>query len=256
MCEESGLDWYYFGARYYDPVIGRWLQVDPKAYKKPWLSPYVYCSNSPTNRFDPDGNTDYKAAITSGIGMVGSGAAIGTGFLTMIGTSYATIQSGGSASPITVPSFLKGFAVFTGGVTGFGISLGNFVMALKTPDGLTAKQYSMVTEINNAFGGNKLSGHVLELLSGAKDLKGITSITEKGLVFLIQKLSAAGKSADEIMNILNELYNEQGTQGEGQNQQQDNIQQSDSDNDDSGDDDEEKKKTDNSWWDDYDPSRS
>lgn len=29
------------------------------AEKKPWLSPYHYCSNNPINRIDPDGRVDY-----------------------------------------------------------------------------------------------------------------------------------------------------------------------------------------------------
>ena len=33
---------YYFGERYYDPGIGRWLTVDPKAWKYPQWSPYCY----------------------------------------------------------------------------------------------------------------------------------------------------------------------------------------------------------------------
>ena len=27
---------------------------------KPWLTPYHYCSNNPTNRIDPDGLTDFE----------------------------------------------------------------------------------------------------------------------------------------------------------------------------------------------------
>jgi RHS repeat-associated protein len=51
---ETGYD--YFGARYYDSRIGRWLQVDPLFEKYPWISPYSYALNSPSRYIDPDGS--------------------------------------------------------------------------------------------------------------------------------------------------------------------------------------------------------
>jgi RHS repeat-associated protein len=45
----------YFGARYYDARIGRWLSRDPLAEKYPSLSPYVYCADNPLKFVDPNG---------------------------------------------------------------------------------------------------------------------------------------------------------------------------------------------------------
>ena len=50
--EENGINWYYFGARYYDPVIGRWLSVDPMEGKHPDYTPYAYVYNQPTKLID------------------------------------------------------------------------------------------------------------------------------------------------------------------------------------------------------------
>jgi RHS repeat-associated protein len=52
------LDWYDYGARYYDPALGRWHVVDPMAHEREWLSPYNFCSLNPISRTDPTGALD------------------------------------------------------------------------------------------------------------------------------------------------------------------------------------------------------
>ena len=46
---------YDFGARQYDPVIGRWMSIDLLANKFPDVSPFVYCLNNPINLVDLHG---------------------------------------------------------------------------------------------------------------------------------------------------------------------------------------------------------
>ena len=51
--DEIALD--YFGARYLDPMLGLWISVDPK---RQHFSSYVYGSNNPIVRIDPNGLED------------------------------------------------------------------------------------------------------------------------------------------------------------------------------------------------------
>ncbi len=93
---ESGFD--YFGARYYDSRIARWMSVDPLAGKYPEIAPYVYTHDDPLNRFDLDGRADWKA-IKRGLLMVG------TGSISTITSGVAMSASEGVLAPLLWSTF-------------------------------------------------------------------------------------------------------------------------------------------------------
>ncbi len=62
--EGYGVDLYYYGARYYDSELGRFMSPDPI---KEYYNPYSYVANDPINLIDPDGKQ------TGGLGGVDGG---------------------------------------------------------------------------------------------------------------------------------------------------------------------------------------
>jgi RHS repeat-associated protein len=53
---EAGLGWYDYGARFYDPQIGRWHTIDPAIENNHHnFTPYAYVYNNPIKLIDPFG---------------------------------------------------------------------------------------------------------------------------------------------------------------------------------------------------------
>lgn len=57
---DLGTGLYYFGARYHDPSLGRFLQPDAA---RQFSSPYTYVGNDPEDGIDPDGNFAFLIAM-------------------------------------------------------------------------------------------------------------------------------------------------------------------------------------------------
>ncbi len=61
LVSDFGLEWNDYGARFYDPAIGRWHSVDPMAEKTSNYSPYNFVDNNPIVKIDQNGK--YAVAV-------------------------------------------------------------------------------------------------------------------------------------------------------------------------------------------------
>jgi RHS repeat-associated protein len=105
--DETGM--YYFGARYYEPLVGRFITSDPVTGIAPRsLNPYYYCYANPTTYVDPTGQWVWVVPLALGLygaymgyrargwggALIGFNmGAIGGGIL-VIGAEWAPIAGG------------------------------------------------------------------------------------------------------------------------------------------------------------------
>jgi len=130
------LNWYDYGARWYDPQIGRWFNTDPAEQV---ASPYDFCGGDPIANVDPDGRSFHRwlaqneqsivtaAVAVGGIALTvatgGAGAPLAYAMIASVSLgAYSVAYNGGSPGQVVAGAIVGGaVAAATAGV-GIGMS--------------------------------------------------------------------------------------------------------------------------------------
>jgi RHS repeat-associated protein len=169
---DFGLGMYAYGARYYDPSIGRFIGVDPISDEFPFVSTFNYAENEPIANIDLHGLQKWKAVAggfinatvsNNSLGLINRGDparfgkdanafAVGQfiGDVVSVITGAAEVGGGGGAtvagvitSPftfgLTASVSVVGVAVATHGAAVTGTAAANIVRAMRNPNGSKGK---------------------------------------------------------------------------------------------------------------------
>lgn len=136
---ETGL--YYLHARYYDPVIGRFISPDDVDYIDPetinGLNLYAYCSNNPVMNVDPTGHSFFLVLLGA---LIGSAIGFTTSVVTQAITNNGQINwwqvildtvIGGISGALGLSSISKTISMVAGGLLGAGGSIASTIIEAK-----------------------------------------------------------------------------------------------------------------------------
>jgi RHS repeat-associated protein len=163
------LNWYDYGARWYDPQIGRWFNTDPAEQV---ASPYDFCGGDPIANVDPDGRSFYRwmvkneqaivtAAVVAGgivltVATGGAGAPIAYALIASVSMGAYTVAYNGGTPGQIVAGAIVGGAV-AGATMGVGLGMSGF---------MACEAMNLVTGVGMGAGAGGMNGGLTNLIMG------------------------------------------------------------------------------------------
>jgi len=203
--DSTGL--YYYGARYYDPELGRFITPDPispNIYNPQNLNKYTYCLNNPIKNIDPAGNepvTLTTIAIGIGLTMLGTAAVryISGRFIRGESRREAAINAGKSAVTAGLVASGAALIIMTGGTAspivsgaGSGMTVGAIKSGIIGESLREGAAEMAISAVTGALCGGGITGEIaneeLEFIGASAGVEGnvlrsrnkhVTTIEEK-----------------------------------------------------------------------------
>ncbi len=156
QAEEASIGLYYYGARFYDPLLARWTSPDsiiPQTQGTLAWDRYAYVNNSPLNYTDPTGHI--ANWVIGGLvgGIVGGGLYLANEIIRQDGFNVSNASDWRDLGTSVLQGSVAGLLVATPGGQAAGLGMTSSLIGDHASNLLTGTDYNAVTTTIGALAG-------------------------------------------------------------------------------------------------------